>query len=102
MNFSNDDLKIRDIMVARVDIEAFDIGDGIKSLLNENSYLLRSYSRIPVYRDTPDNLLEFAGKRLHEYKKSGGTTNSRESFLDLLINRCWCLKIKLSARLPLK
>lgn len=88
VNFSNDDLKIRDIMVARVDIEAFDIGDGIKSLLNENSYLLRSYSRIPVYRDTPDNLLGILPVRdfMREVIKSDGINKlSEESFLNLLI-----------------
>lgn len=89
VNFSNDDLKIRDIMVARVDIEAFDIGEGIESLLNENSYLLRSHSRIPVYRDTPDNLLGILSVKdfMKEVIKSGGIDKlSEESFLNLLSN----------------
>ncbi|MGI6742244.1 MAG: hemolysin family protein [Eubacteriales bacterium] len=89
VNFSNDDLKIRDIMVARVDIETFDIGEGIESLLNENSYLLRSHSRIPVYRDTPDNLLGILSVKdfMKEVIKSGGIDKlSEESFLNLLSN----------------
>lgn len=87
VSFSNDDLRIRDIMVARVDIEAFDIGEGIKSLLNGNSYLLRSHSRIPVYRDTPDNILGILSVRefMKEVLRCGGIDNlSEEAFLKLL------------------
>ncbi len=87
ISFSNDNLKIRDIMVARVDVESFDIGDGVKSLLNENSYLLRCHSRIPVYRDTPDNILGILSVRefMKEVLRCGGIDNlSEESFLKLL------------------
>lgn len=44
-----------DIYVPRVDMVAFDLDDGLDKLLNDEDAL--SYSRIPVYRETVDNIL---------------------------------------------
>lgn len=49
------DVDAHDIMIPRVDIEAYDIEDDI-SLLLENDDLL-SYSRIPVFRGSVDNII---------------------------------------------
>jgi len=49
------DVTAMDILVPRVDVSAFDIEDGLEKLL-ENDEIL-SYSRIPVYRETIDNIM---------------------------------------------
>jgi len=49
------DVTAREILVPRVDVEAFDIEDGAEAL--KNSKFLLKYSRIPVYRDTFDNVI---------------------------------------------
>lgn len=49
------DVTAMDIFVPRVDVSAIDIEDSIDSLLKNPDLL--SYSRIPVYRDTIDNIL---------------------------------------------
>lgn len=49
------DVTALDIYVPRVDVSAIDVDDSIATLL-QNPDLL-SYSRIPVYRDTIDNIL---------------------------------------------
>jgi len=49
------DIRVSEVMTARVDIEAFDIEDGWEELLElaENS----TYSRLPVYEDSIDNVI---------------------------------------------
>ena len=49
------DVTAMDILVPRVDVAAFDLDDGLESLLKDDDML--SYSRIPVYRETIDNIL---------------------------------------------
>lgn len=49
------DVTARDILIPRVDVFAFDIDDGTEALL-ANADLL-SFSRIPVYRGTIDNVI---------------------------------------------
>jgi len=44
-----------EIMTPRVDVAAFDIDDGLDKLLADED--LMSYSRIPVFRDTIDNII---------------------------------------------
>ncbi len=49
------DVTAVDILIPRVDMEAFDLDDGLEKLLEDDDLL--SYSRIPVYRETIDNIL---------------------------------------------
>lgn len=49
------DVTAVDILVPRVDMAAFDLDDGLEKLLEDDDLL--SYSRIPVYRETIDNIL---------------------------------------------
>ncbi len=49
------DVTAVDILVPRVDMAAFNLDDGLEKLLDDEDML--SYSRIPVYRDTIDNIL---------------------------------------------
>ena len=49
------DVTAVDILVPRVDMAAFDLDDGLEKLLEDDDML--SYSRIPVYRETIDNIL---------------------------------------------
>ena len=49
------DVTAVDILVPRVDMEAFNLDDGLEKLLEDDDLL--SYSRIPVYRETIDNIL---------------------------------------------
>ena len=49
------DVTAREIMVPRVDVEAFDIDDSPDELKNNKNLL--KYSRIPVYRETQDNII---------------------------------------------
>ena len=49
------DVTAADIFLPRVDVSAFDVEDGLEELLKDEDLL--SYSRIPVYRDTIDNIL---------------------------------------------
>lgn len=49
------DVTAREILVPRVDVDAFDINDDISELLDNEDLL--SYSRIPVYDDTIDNII---------------------------------------------
>lgn len=49
------DLTAQDIFVPRVDMAAFDIDDGLEALLQDVDAM--SYSRIPVYQGTVDNIL---------------------------------------------
>lgn len=49
------DLTAQDIFVPRVDIAAFDLDDGLEVLLQDVDAM--SYSRIPVYQGTVDNIL---------------------------------------------
>ena len=49
------DVTAVDILVPRVDMAAFNLDDGLEKLLEDDDML--SYSRIPVYRETIDNIL---------------------------------------------
>ena len=49
------DVTAADIFVPRVDVCAFNADDGLEELLKDDDML--SYSRIPVYRETIDNIL---------------------------------------------
>jgi CBS domain containing-hemolysin-like protein len=48
------DVTAVDILVPRVDVAAFNLDDGLEKLLEDDDML--SYSRIPVYRETIDNI----------------------------------------------
>ncbi len=48
------DVTAMDILVPRVDVTAFNLDDGLEKLLEDEEML--SYSRIPVYRETIDNI----------------------------------------------
>ena len=48
------DVTAVDILVPRVDVTAFNLDDGLEKLLEDEEML--SYSRIPVYRETIDNI----------------------------------------------
>ena len=49
------DIQAFEIMTPRVDVFAIDVNDDIKEVLKEND--LFTYSRIPVYEDTIDNII---------------------------------------------
>ena len=49
------DVTALDIFVPRVDVSAFNLDDGLDTLLQDDDLL--SYSRIPVYRETIDNII---------------------------------------------
>ena len=48
------DVTAMDILIPRVDVAAFNLDDGLERLLEDDDML--SYSRIPVYRETIDNI----------------------------------------------
>ncbi len=48
------DVTAVDILIPRVDVTAFNLDDGLEELLEDDDML--SYSRIPVYRETIDNI----------------------------------------------
>ena len=48
------DVTAMDILIPRVDVAAFNLDDGLEKLLDDDDML--SYSRIPVYRETIDNI----------------------------------------------
>ena len=48
------DVTAVDILIPRVDVAAFNLDDGLQELLDDDDLL--SYSRIPVYRETIDNI----------------------------------------------
>ncbi len=48
------DVTAMDILIPRVDVSAFNLDDGLEKLLEDDDML--SYSRIPVYRETIDNI----------------------------------------------
>ena len=49
------DVTALDIFVPRVDVSAFNLDDGLDALLQDDDLL--SYSRIPVYRETIDDII---------------------------------------------
>ena len=64
------DLRVRDAMVSRVDVEAVDIDDCSMELLTER-FVETMYSRIFVWRDTIDNIIGYVNsKSLFENPKS--------------------------------
>lgn len=67
MDFS--DLRVRDCMVPRVDIEAVDITDSIEDI--SNRFIETSYSRIFVYDGSIDNIIGYVNtKSLFKKPKS--------------------------------
>ncbi len=50
-----DDISVREVMTARVDIEAIDIDDSWEDILE--AVELSHYSRLPVYEDSIDNVI---------------------------------------------
>ena len=64
------DLRVRDAMVSRVDVEAVDIDDCTMEELTER-FVKTMYSRIFVWRDSIDNIIGYVNsKRLFESPKS--------------------------------
>ncbi len=49
------DVTAKDILTPRVDVAAFDIGEGIEHIFDDEELL--SYSRFPVYRESLDNII---------------------------------------------
>ena len=65
-----DDLRVRDAMVSRVDVEAVDIDDCTMEELTER-FVKTMYSRIFVWRDSIDNIIGYVNsKSLFESPKS--------------------------------
>ena len=55
------ELRVRDCMVPRVEIDAIDIDSSIEEL--KRLLIKTRYSRIPVYRDSIDNIVGYASSR---------------------------------------
>ncbi len=71
------DVTAREILIPRVDVEAFDINDDISVLLDDKDKL--SYSRIPVYDDSIDNIIGILStKRLIKAIIAGEDVNVRD------------------------
>ncbi len=70
------DVTAREILIPRVDVAAFDINDDISVLLGDKDLL--SYSRIPVYDDSIDNVIGILStKRLIKAVIAGGDVDIR-------------------------
>ncbi|NLL46085.1 MAG: HlyC/CorC family transporter [Clostridiales bacterium] len=71
------DVTAREILTPRVDVAAFNIENDISEILNDSEFL--SYSRIPVYEDSIDNIIGvLSTKKLIKAVISGGEVNIRE------------------------
>jgi len=71
------DVTAREILVPRVDVAAFDIEDDISEILTDSELL--SYSRVPVYEDSIDNIIGILStKKLIKAVISGGEINIRD------------------------
>lgn len=72
-----------EIITPRVDMEAIDIRDPYE--INEKKILASTYSRIPVYEDTPDNIIGILYMN-HAYKGlvSGEKINIRQLMLPVV------------------
>ncbi|MCD7962290.1 MAG: hemolysin family protein [Rikenellaceae bacterium] len=55
------DIKVRDCMIPRVDIDAIDIEDGIEQL--KKLFISTQYSRIPVFEGTMDNIIGYVNSK---------------------------------------
>jgi len=55
------DIRVRDCMVPRVDIDAIDIEDSIEDL--RKLFIKTRFSRIPVYRDSIDTIIGYVSSR---------------------------------------
>ncbi len=55
------EVRIRDCMIPRTDIEAIEIEDGIDAL--KQKFIQTKYSRIPVYKDTIDNIIGYINSK---------------------------------------
>lgn len=55
------EVKVRDCMIPRVDITAFDIEDSVREL--SRLFVKTKFSRIPIYRDSIDNIVGYASSR---------------------------------------
>jgi CBS domain containing-hemolysin-like protein len=71
------DVTAREILIPRVDMAAFDINDPLSQLVEDKDML--SYSRIPIYDDSIDNIIGILStKRLIKAIISGEEVNLRD------------------------
>jgi len=55
------DLKVRDCMVPRVEVEAADVADGLDNL--RKLFISSHYSRIPIFEGNVDNIIGYASSK---------------------------------------
>lgn len=67
IRFYGRELRVRDIMTSRVDIVAFCLDDGMEALTENGDVLLNTYSYIPVYKESLDDIIGVLPTR--EYMK---------------------------------
>ena len=77
-----------EVITPRVDMEALDIGDPYE--VNIKKILESTYSRLPVYQDTPDNIIGILHLNRF-YKKLKSIYASCFCLLHLFIKQCLCL-----------
>lgn len=86
------DVTAQDVMQPRVDIFAFDIEDDIGELINDVNIF--TYSRIPVYRDTIDNIIGIINtKDLIRMLLNGDPINS-SVFMEIITEPTYVHKTK--------
>ncbi len=73
------DLKARDCMVPRVEIEAIDVNDGIEHL--SKLFISSHYSRIPVFEESVDNIIGYVSSKSLFRKNSG---DIKDLLLDII------------------
>ncbi len=54
-------IKVRQCMIPRVEIESFDVEDSLDEL--KKLFIYSKFSRIPIYRDSIDNIIGYASSR---------------------------------------
>lgn len=66
------DMEVADIMVHRNNVETIDVAEPVNLIIDQ--VLGNAYSRLPVYRDTPDNIIGVIHARglLRELSNAGG------------------------------
>ncbi len=55
------EIKVRDCMIPRTDIEAIDVNDSIPELLE--MFIETNYSRLPVYQENVDNIIGYVNSK---------------------------------------